>query len=235
MHEFAHAITHVGVDANGAGWHDPSSAPSELHELLAQAITYHLIRRIGDGGLLDVFREFNEQQPPAYKLWQVFEHEETEVLREFLLLKRRNAIQTDVISEAQATLAQLRTQISRSPQKRQSLRRDAGLISELRHRLQSVKSATSPLELALASRDLLQLCVEREPLRSWLQAGAYSADGRQLTLITANAVSSVSGVSVVRSTTPDADDITKLEKTALSPTEESARDQIVAIAEKLVQ
>ncbi len=234
MHEFAHAITHVGVDANGAGWHDPSSAPSELHELLAQAITYHLIRRIGDGGLLDVFREFNEQQPPAYKLWQVFEHEETEVLREFLLLKRRNAIQTDVINEAQATLAQLRTQISRSPQKRQSLRRDAGLISELRQRLQSLKLANTPLELALASRDLLRLCIEREPLAKWLQTGVYSADVRQLPLLTANAVIPELGVSVGRSTTPDSNDVTRLETTALSPSDVSVKNHIVGTADRFI-
>lgn len=75
-HEFAHAFTHVGSDANHLSW-DTVQFQQTAHELkegLAQYLTALVCRRIKVRGAYDAYEKLLEQQPAAYRvhtLWNV--------------------------------------------------------------------------------------------------------------------------------------------------------------------
>lgn len=73
MHETAHATTHLGLDANGTLWEHPEEGTSELHELLAQPYTIHLIQRLRERRLERLFLELNKKQPQRYCYWRCLE------------------------------------------------------------------------------------------------------------------------------------------------------------------
>ena len=90
LHEYAHALVHTGIRdrqiraelmgfANEKTDWDTfatkrnvfwNSASSDVHELLAQAITYSCLRRLPQKGdkLCDIFNRLEEKQPPKYKI-----------------------------------------------------------------------------------------------------------------------------------------------------------------------
>ncbi len=92
MHETAHATAHLGIDSNGNLWEHPEQGTSELHELLAQLYTIHLIRRLRNTHLEKVFLELNKRQPERYRYWKILQDVPLEMIRTFLIAKRSSRI-----------------------------------------------------------------------------------------------------------------------------------------------
>lgn len=75
-HEYAHAFTHVGTDANDASWETSlfAGAAHEVKEGLAQYFTELTCRQIKVRGAYAAYERLVAQQPPAYRVhleWKV--------------------------------------------------------------------------------------------------------------------------------------------------------------------
>lgn len=98
LHEAAHAIVHLGRDAEGRNFNtgafnmvDGGADPSPLHETLAQLLCYHSLRN--DPELLECFEKLNKRQPRAYTLWKNFEGLSLERVRNILVGMREGRIE----------------------------------------------------------------------------------------------------------------------------------------------
>jgi hypothetical protein len=89
-HEYAHAFTHVGTDANDASWETSrfAGAAHEVKEGLAQYFTELTCRQIKVRGAYAAYEKLVEQQPPAYRVhleWKV----KPEIVRLAMMKMRR--------------------------------------------------------------------------------------------------------------------------------------------------
>jgi hypothetical protein len=98
FHESAHAVVHLGRDADGKNFNtgafkmvDGGVDPSPLHETLAQLLTYHCIKDIPE--LLKCFEKLNQHQPSAYRKWENFTHVPLEQIRNILVGIRQGRIE----------------------------------------------------------------------------------------------------------------------------------------------
>jgi hypothetical protein len=98
FHMAAHAIVHLGRDADGRNFNtgaykmvDGGVDPSPLHETLAQLICYHCV--LSDKDLLQCFERLNKHQPWQYKLWERFKTLPLERLRNILVGMRQGRIE----------------------------------------------------------------------------------------------------------------------------------------------
>jgi hypothetical protein len=98
FHESAHAVVHLGRDADGKNFNtgafkmvDGGVDPSPLHETLAQLLTYHCIKDIPE--LLKCFEKLNQHQPSAYRKWENFTHVPLERIRNILVGIRQGRIE----------------------------------------------------------------------------------------------------------------------------------------------
>ena len=98
FHESAHAIIHLGRDAEGKNFNtgafkmvDGGIDPSPLHETLAQLLTYHCIKDIPE--LIECFEKLNKFQPNAYRNWKNFTHIPLERIRNILIGIRQGRIE----------------------------------------------------------------------------------------------------------------------------------------------
>jgi len=98
FHESAHAIIHLGRDAEGKNFNtgafkmvDGGIDPSPLHETLAQLLTYHCIKDIPE--LIECFEKLNKFQPSAYRNWKNFTHVPLERIRNILIEIRQGRIE----------------------------------------------------------------------------------------------------------------------------------------------
>jgi len=98
FHESAHAVVHLGRDAEGRNFNtgafkrvDGGVDPSPLHETLAQLLTYHCIKDFPE--LLECFEELNQHQPSAYRKWENFTHVPLERIRNILVGIRQGRIE----------------------------------------------------------------------------------------------------------------------------------------------
>jgi hypothetical protein len=98
FHESAHAVVHLGRDAEGRNFNtgafkmvDGGVDPSPLHETLAQLLTYHCIKDIPE--LLKCFEKLNQHQPSAYRKWENFTHVPLERIRNILVGIRQGRIE----------------------------------------------------------------------------------------------------------------------------------------------
>jgi hypothetical protein len=98
FHESAHAVVHLGRDAEGKNFNtgafkmvDGGVDPSPLHETLAQLLTYHCIKDIPK--LLKCFEKLNQHQPSAYRKWENFIHVPLERIRNILVGIRQGRIE----------------------------------------------------------------------------------------------------------------------------------------------
>ena len=98
FHESAHAIIHLGRDAEGKNFNtgafkmvDGGVDPSPLHETLAQLLTYHCIKDIPE--LIDCFEKLDQHQPNAYQKWKNFTNVPLEQIRNILVGIRQGRIE----------------------------------------------------------------------------------------------------------------------------------------------
>jgi hypothetical protein len=98
FHESAHAVVHLGRDAEGKNFNtgafkmvDGGVDPSPLHETLAQLLTYHCIKDIPE--LIDCFEKLDQHQPNAYQKWKNFTHIPLERIRNILVGMRQGRIE----------------------------------------------------------------------------------------------------------------------------------------------
>jgi ribosomal protein S6 len=98
FHESAHAVVHLGRDAEGKNFNtgafkmvDGGVDPSPLHETLAQLFTYHCIKDIPE--LIKCFEKLNKFQPSAYRKWENFTHIPLERIRNILVGIRQGRIE----------------------------------------------------------------------------------------------------------------------------------------------
>jgi hypothetical protein len=98
FHESAHAIVHLGRDADGKNFNtgafkmvDGGIDPSPLHETLAQLLTYHCIKDIPE--LIKCFKKLNKFQPSAYRNWKNFTQVPLEIIRNILIGIRQGRIE----------------------------------------------------------------------------------------------------------------------------------------------
>jgi len=98
FHESAHAVVHLGRDAEGKNFNtgafkmvDGGVYPSPLHETLAQLFTYHCIKDIPE--LIKCFEKLNKFQPSAYRKWENFTHIPLERIRNILVGIRQGRIE----------------------------------------------------------------------------------------------------------------------------------------------
>jgi hypothetical protein len=98
FHESAHAVVHLGRDAEGKNFNtgafkmvDGGVDPSPLHETLAQLLTYHCIKDIPE--LIDCFEKLDQHQPNAYRKWKNFTHIPLERIRNILVGIRQGRIE----------------------------------------------------------------------------------------------------------------------------------------------
>lgn len=100
-HEAAHAIIHLGQDADGCAFEteafksaDGGATPSPLQETLAQLLCWHFLK--GDAELRACFETLSEHQPAAYGHWQKLRGLNLEQLRDILIHLRRGEIEANV-------------------------------------------------------------------------------------------------------------------------------------------
>jgi hypothetical protein len=98
FHESAHAVVHLGRDAEGKNFNtgafkmvDGGVDPSPLHETLAQLLTYHCIKDIPE--LIDCFEKLDQHQPNAYQKWKNFTNVPLEQIRNILVGIRQGRIE----------------------------------------------------------------------------------------------------------------------------------------------
>jgi|GEM_PF-2073222 hypothetical protein len=100
IHEAAHAIIHLGIDADGINFNtnsykgvDRGKFPSPLHETLAQLLCYHCVK---DDYLsyffINDFENLNRCQPEEYRLWEQFKDVPLERIRSILIEIRQQRI-----------------------------------------------------------------------------------------------------------------------------------------------
>ena|GEM_PF-3465081 len=168
MHETAHATAHLGMDSTGSLWKSPGQGSSELHELLAQLYTFHLIRRLEDSRLEQVFLELNKKQPERYRYWRVLQDIPLETVRGFLLGKRSGEFRGDILELAEETARVLGSAIP--------LLRTVLPAEEFQNFTEEVKAAVARLsqartwwELGEAAEGFLACCESHPFVRSILQ------------------------------------------------------------------
>jgi hypothetical protein len=98
-HEAAHAIIHLGIDADGINFNtnsykgiDRGKFPSPLHETLAQLLCYHCVKNDLFGVFLNAFENLNRCQPTEYRLWEQFKDVPLERIRSILIEIRQQRI-----------------------------------------------------------------------------------------------------------------------------------------------
>jgi tetratricopeptide (TPR) repeat protein len=98
FHESAHAIVHLGRDAEGKNFNtgafkmvDSGADPSPLHETLAQLLTYHCVKDHLE--LLECFERLDKHQPNAYQNWRNFTDVPLERIRNILIGVRQGRIE----------------------------------------------------------------------------------------------------------------------------------------------
>ena len=98
FHESAHAIVHLGRDAEGKNFNtgafgmvDGAVDPSPLHETLAQLLTYHCVK--DNPKLLECFEKLNQRQSSAYLKWKNFADVPLERIRNILVGIRQGRIE----------------------------------------------------------------------------------------------------------------------------------------------
>lgn len=98
LHESAHAIVHLGKDADKKNFNTKAycmvysgSDPSPLHETLAQLLCYHCVK--DHSKLLECFEKLNEHQPPVYNLWERFKDIGLERVRAILIDMREAKVE----------------------------------------------------------------------------------------------------------------------------------------------
>jgi hypothetical protein len=89
-HEYAHAFTHVGSDANNASWDTRHFARTDhsVKEGLAQYFTELTCRQLKVRGAYGAYEKLLEQQPPAYLVHLEWK-ENPEVVRLAMMKMRR--------------------------------------------------------------------------------------------------------------------------------------------------
>lgn len=100
IHEAAHAIIHLGIDADGINFNtnsykgvDRGKFPSPLHETLAQLFCYHCcVKNDLYGAFLNAFENLNRCQPEQYRLWEQFKDVPLERIRSILIEIRQQRI-----------------------------------------------------------------------------------------------------------------------------------------------
>lgn len=97
IHEAAHAVVHLGRDADGRCWSvsdfqmaDSGRDPSPWHETLAQLLCWHCVK--DDPALLECFEKLNERQPLEYRHWYRFKDIPLERIRTILVHTRQGKI-----------------------------------------------------------------------------------------------------------------------------------------------
>lgn len=96
LHEMVHVLCHLGKDLDGRRWEgfglptsrDPIFRPSPVHETLAQFFSHRLLTKLGDRGLLRVFEDLSDHQPPEYQAWRKMINMPIEQVRAMLLRAR---------------------------------------------------------------------------------------------------------------------------------------------------
>ena len=90
IHEAAHAVVHLGTDADDRPFDtqrfldvDSGACPSLLHEILAQLLTWWAIRE--KANLHETFSRLNQHQPNEYHAWEEFKNRTREQIRSALL------------------------------------------------------------------------------------------------------------------------------------------------------
>ncbi|MHC5776316.1 hypothetical protein [Nostoc sp.] len=99
IHEAAHAIIHLGIDADGINFNtnsykgiDRGKFPSPLHETLAQLLCYHCVKDGYLRGFIHYFENLNRCQPKEYRLWEQFKDVPLERIRSILIEIRQQRI-----------------------------------------------------------------------------------------------------------------------------------------------
>ncbi|MFZ2410095.1 MAG: hypothetical protein WAW23_00850 [Candidatus Methanoperedens sp.] len=116
LHEAAHAIVHLGKDADKKNFNtkaycmvDSGSDPSRLHETLAQLLCYHYVKDYPK--LLECFEKLNKHQPPVYNLWERFKDISLELVRGILIDMREGKIEASFKKFEELTIKKQRTLI----------------------------------------------------------------------------------------------------------------------------
>lgn len=97
LHEAAHAVIHVGRDADGLAFDthsykgvDRGQIPSPLHESLAQLLCWHCVKDNKD--LRQCFEKLERQQPAEYTVWRALESVPLEKIRYAVVELRQQRI-----------------------------------------------------------------------------------------------------------------------------------------------
>jgi len=91
MHELAHAMTHLGKDADGAIWEHFSIASEHDKELFAQIYSHLYFVETGDIDHADIMRRLCDSQPEQYSSWKSLANETRGEINRRLLSARKQA------------------------------------------------------------------------------------------------------------------------------------------------
>lgn len=169
IHETTHAQLHLGKDSDKKQWVRLTQGSVALHEGLAQFYTLALIKKTGDEKLESAFKALSTKQPEEYTLWSLLEPCSLESVRQFFIAQR-DGRRLNTIYEVASEVMRALVATHEWLQKRLRAKGWKAFITQLESTQQKLEEAKTPLQLASACDQILELCVAFPVVKQLLDA-----------------------------------------------------------------